>query len=128
MAGGAIVLLAGWWASRRRGDLHQAWPIPGERDRVTVEVLNGSGETGLARATTRHLRRSGIDVVSFGTALSDSFQVSRVLVRRGDSAVGLRVRDALGAGTVSLAPDPDLLVDVSVILGADLVGAIHLPP
>jgi len=93
-----------------------------------VEVLNGSGETGLARETTRHLRREGIDVVSFGTASADTFQVTRLLVRRGDSAVGWRVRDALGAGALSLAPDPDLLLDVTVVLGADLVGVIRIPP
>jgi hypothetical protein len=90
-----------------------AFPIPGERGtRVVVEVLNASGRAGLARSGTRVLRRAGIDVVHFGNAPAGTE----------------RVRDALGVGTVVEAADPDLLLDVSVLLGADFAPPQDLHP
>lgn len=105
----------------------RALPIPGDRDRITVEVLNGSGVDGLAASTTRALRREGIDVVFFGTAAQDTFATTLVLARSGDSVKAVRVRDALGFGLVGVAPAPHLLLDVSVILGRDATLAEFRP-
>ncbi len=102
-------------------------PIPGEGDRVTVEVLNGTGTDGLARETTRELRRAGIDVVFWGDASTRGRDTTLLLVRRGDSTGAKRVRAALGYGVVALDPDPSRLLDVTVILGADAV-TIGLEP
>jgi hypothetical protein len=89
--------------------------------RVTVEVLNGSGKAGLARVGTRVLRRAGIDVVSFGNTSEETTPLdsTRIVVRRGGSAVGKRIRAALGVGRVELRPDSTRLLDASVLLGAD---------
>ena len=100
----------------------RAFPVPGERgDRVTVEVLNASGQAGVARNGVRVLRRAGIDVVGFGNAPAaiGRLDSTRIVVRRGDAAVGERVREALGIGRVVYDPDTTLLLDVSVFLGAD---------
>jgi len=97
-----------------------ARPIPGEGDRVVVEVLNASGVTGLARGVTRRLRDAGLDVVYFGSDTSQTLDSTEVLVRRGDAAAAERVRRALGVGRVRVAPDPSRLVDLTVRLGADL--------
>ncbi len=96
----------------------RAYPIPSPDRRVTVEVLNGTRRTGVARAATRMLRRQGLDVVYFGNAdeLVDS---TRVIVRRGDPGRGRDVRLALGAGQILVRPDTLRRVDVSVILGSD---------
>ena len=103
-----------------------AYAIPRPDRRITVEVLNGSGRSGLARAATRLLRRQGLDVVFFGNAdaLLDS---TRVIVRRGDPGAGRDVRDALGLGRIMLQPDTLRRVDVSVILGRDfrIRGEVH---
>lgn len=99
-----------------------AFPVPGERGRrVVVEVLNASGRTGLARSATRVLRRAGIDVVYFGNApgSAERRDSTRILLRRGEVSAARRVRDALGVGTIVEAPDAELLLDVSVLLGAD---------
>jgi len=93
--------------------------VPGERDRVVVEVLNASGAVGLARAATRRLRDEGLDVVYFGSDTSQTLDSTEVLVRRGAAESGERVRRALGAGRVRTAPDPARLVDVTVRLGVD---------
>lgn len=124
MVGGLVGLAAAFvvWAVRREpASIHPSWPIPGEDGvRIEVEVLNGAGVDGLARLVTTHLRRAGIDVVSFGTAgtLQDA---TRLLVRRGDSTSALAVQRALGQGRIEIAPDPRRLLDVSVLLGADAI-------
>ena len=99
--------------------------MPGEgRDggpRVTVEVLNASGKPGLAKAATRLLRQAGIDVLTFRNAPDSvgALDSTRILVRRGGSPVGERIRKALGTGRVAVEPDARRLLDASVLLGAD---------
>lgn len=113
------------------GALRPGRPAPGGAprraaragDRVVVEVLNASGQVGLARAATRRLRDAGLDVVYFGNDAADDRDSTEVLVRRGDARNGLLVAEALGAGAVRTAPDPARLVDVTVRLGRDFRGA-----
>lgn len=133
-ARGAIALTAlalAAVACRGDGRGAHAFPIPGERGpRVAVEVLNASGRAGLARTGTRVLRRAGIDVVHFGNAPggAPSLDSTRILLRRGDIGAAQRVRDALGVGTIVPAADPELLLDVSVLLGADFIPPRELHP
>lgn len=100
--------------------------VPGEVERVVVEVVNTTPALGLARAATRRLRDAGLDVVSYGSAPGAPLDSTEILVRRGDVGAGERVRRALGAGSVRAAPDPGRLVDVSVRLGRD-AGALLAP-
>jgi hypothetical protein len=95
-----------------------AYPIPSPEGRISVEVLNGTKRAGVARAATRMLRRRGLDVVFFGNA-DAAVDSTRVVVRRGDSAAGREVRQAIGAGRLVVEPDTFRRVDVSVILGPD---------
>lgn len=85
---------------------------------LTVEVLNGTARSGLARQVTRLLREEGLDVVYFGTA-GDRLDSTVVLVRKGDASRGHEVARLLGTKAVVVKPDPKRRVDVSVILGAD---------
>jgi hypothetical protein len=120
-----LTALGGWaWLRAWRGAAEPAAaarPIPGETDRVVVEVLNATGVTGLARGATRRLRDAGLDVVYFGSDTTEALDSTEVLLRRGDAAAAERVRRALGAGRVRAAPDAARLVDVTVRLGADAV-------
>jgi hypothetical protein len=104
--------------------------IPGERGiPVTVEVLNTSPRSGLARQGTRVLRHAGFDVVSTGNATSSgALDSTRIVVRRGTAAVGARVREALGVGRVAVQLDSTKLLDVSVFLGADFAPRLGLHP
>ena len=100
----------------------KALAIPGEGgDTLTVEVLNGTDVDGLAREVTRRLRRRGIDVVYFGSGDRKDLDVTRIVIRRGDSTVARSIREALGTGRVSVDLNPRLLLDASVILGRDLI-------
>lgn len=96
----------------------RAYPIPSVENRITVEVLNGTKQAGVARAATRSLRHRGIDVVFFGNAeaAADS---TRIFVRRGDPRHGREVQRALGMGIVVVEVDTLRRVDVSVVLGTD---------
>ena len=91
--------------------------------RVTVEVLNAGGVSGVAREATAALRSAGFDVVSFGNA--DSFdQVESVVVDRiGDPNPALSVASVLGIRNVRSEPDSNLYLDISVLLGSQ-----WLPP
>lgn len=116
-----IVLLV---ASACSGGSSKTYPIPGDRGpAITVEVLNASGQAGDARIATRLLRQAGIDVVYFGNATENGLDTTRIIVRRGTTKAGERVRDALGKGRVEVQLDNSKLLDVSVLLGADFVGA-----
>lgn len=94
------------------------YPVPSPEHRITVEVLNGTKRSGVARAATRMLRRQGLDVVYYGNA-GDQVDSTRVIVRRGDPARGREVRQALRVGRIMVEPDTLRRVDVSVILGED---------
>lgn len=96
-------------------------PIPGEGDRVVVEVLNATKVLGLARAATRRLRDAGIDVVAVGSDTGAVLDSTQILVRRGPREPGERVANALGVGRPRVLPDPSRLVDVTVRLGRDFL-------
>ena len=126
----ALTVLLGL-AACDRGPTRRAYAIPGENgDRITVEVLNATHRGGLARTATRVLRYAGIDVVYFGNAPLEVGELdsTRILVRRGDAAVGERVRRALGTGVVTAAPDSARLLHVSVLLGSDFSPRLEFHP
>lgn len=96
-----------------------AYDIPSGPDRTQVEVLNGSGRTGLARLGARRLRRFGVDVVYFGNADSVGRDTTQIILRRGDRDRAEQVKQALGAGAIGVQTDTLRRVDVTVILGRD---------
>jgi len=88
-------------------------------DRITIDVRNGGGVAGMARAATDHLRESGFDVVSLGNASTFGHDATVVTDRVGDTETAAAVARALGVERVESVPDSNLFVDVSVLLGAD---------
>ncbi len=133
LIGGILLLLAGggfatWHLWRGGSDARRDAPIPGEGERITVEVVNQTGADGLAREVTRRLRRAGIDVVSYGSARDSSLDSTTIVVRRGDSTAASRVRKALGLGRIAVDRDPRLLLDASVLVGPDLARALGFHP
>ncbi len=124
----AAVAVGAWLAWRGATGERGRYPIPGEGERITVEVLNATGVDGLARATTQQLRRAGIDVVYFGTASLDTLEQTYIAVRRGDTAAAVRIRAALGVGRIVVEPDSRLLLDASVFLGRDITPLIYFGP
>jgi len=89
------------------------------RERVRVEVLNAGGVAGMARDVMNLLRDDGFDVVQFGNASSFDRDTTVVIDRVGRVELAEGVANALGIGNVLVEPDPDLFVDVTVLLGRD---------
>ena len=87
--------------------------------RVRVEVLNAGGRSGMAREATSFLRDLGFDVVDFGNAGSFGADSTIIIDRSGRPAAAEAVARAFGRTTVREEPDPNLYVDVTVMLGGD---------
>ncbi|CAN5838712.1 MAG: LytR C-terminal domain-containing protein [Gemmatimonadetes bacterium] len=97
-------------------------PTPGESanaPHVRVEVLNAANVPGLAREGTRRLREAGFDVVYFGNAGGEPQGESVVLDRAGELETARQVARVLGIAQVRSAPNKELYLDVSVLLGRD---------
>jgi hypothetical protein len=95
---------------------------PPPTERVRVEVRNAGGVSGQARAATARLRDLGFDVVSFGNAGRFDRDSSMVVDRVGRADLARAVADILGIPQVVADPDPNLFVDVTVLLGRDWLG------
>lgn len=88
-------------------------------ERVRVEVLNAGGVSGQARAATQRLRDIGFDVVSFGNAGTFDRESTSVVDRVGRPELARAVAEVLGVSDIVSDPDPNLFVDVTVLLGRD---------
>lgn len=127
LAMAVVAVAAAWLLIARRTD-RAVFPIPGEREPAQVEVLNAIGVDGLARDATLRLRERGVDVVFFGNADTDTLSRTRVVARRGDTAIARWVQEQLGVGVVVDEEDPRLLLDVTVLLGRDALGPLGRGP
>jgi hypothetical protein len=72
---------------------------------VTVEVLNASGEPGVAMRATKLLRLRGLDVVEFGNAQGAEAS-TQFVDRTGRPETARRVAESLGC------PDPEIVTRV----------------
>jgi hypothetical protein len=86
--------------------------------RIKVEVLNASGQRGLARRATFALRDAGFDVVRFDNS-SERRDSTLVLSRSGRDDWAALVSRALGGARVESRPDSLRYLDVTVLLGTD---------
>jgi hypothetical protein len=118
-----VGILVGSAISQWRGvpvvPLPQSVHARGASGRVRVEVLNGGGYAGAARAATETLRDLGFDVVFFGNAGTSDRDSSVVLDRIGALDRARDVADALRIRNLRSEPDSNLYLDVTVVLGRD---------
>jgi LytR cell envelope-related transcriptional attenuator len=94
--------------------------LPGVNSGKRVEVLNGSGRSGLARLATDQLRMAGFDVVYLGNAPKQA-KSSVAFDRVGKIELARAVAKTLGIARAETSRDTTRLVEVSVILGTDWV-------
>jgi hypothetical protein len=84
----------------------------------TIEVLNGTGEQGLAHEAKRGLLHRGIDVISVGNADHFGYTES-VLIARKRGADVETLGEVLGCRIVVVQIREDTIEDASLILGSD---------
>jgi len=102
---------------------------PGGRPRV--RVLDGVGADGLAVAVARDVVRAGGQVVVLGNADRFEARDSRVVYfDAGLAGPAAGIADGLGIDDVGRleGPNPNDLVDVTVVVGTDLAEAYGLSP
>lgn len=86
--------------------------------RYRIEVLNGTGQAGLAQRLAESARRKGIDV--FQVANADSFSYAEcILIGRKDGVDIDAFGRALGVHNVIEQLDAESFVDATLIIGAD---------
>lgn len=90
-----------------------------ERESFQLEVLNGTGETGLAMKTAMVLREMGIDVLIVGDAERYDFTESILIDRKGNPALMKKLSRLLGCRRVLKQIQPRPLVDATLIIGED---------
>jgi len=120
---GAGILIGSFWGEWPITDLVSGAiedPVPRPlAERIKVEVLNGSGESGLAQRISNRLRDLGLDVVAAGNADHFDHETTYVLDRSGRIGVALEVARGLGTDSVVVALNPDLYLDATVVVGHD---------
>ncbi len=133
----AVLLGSAWWgwrASREPVDpaedpFGSQLELPPEAEAYArVEVLNGTGEPGVAQQAAEVLRRGGLDVVYFGNAGSFDILRTKVIDRVGSRLLADSVARWLGVGALEVDPDLTLHLDATIILGRDWRERLHLVP
>jgi len=91
---------------------------------VSIEVLNGTSVSGLARRAANVFQSFGYEVVSVANADNDDYQKTVVLDRKGTIEVARRVADLIRCQRVysRLEDSVDTTIDVTLILGTDFDG------
>jgi len=114
----ALVIVAVLWRGEGLSPPERIAVLVPDGVRIKVEVLNASGQRGLARRATFALRDAGFDVVRFANdpQRRDS---TLVLARSGNDGQAALVARALGGARVESRPDSSRYLDVTVLLGAD---------
>lgn len=93
--------------------------------RVRVQLLNGVGTPGLAGRVSEILVPAGIRVDLRDNARTFDYDETRILYYRDeDLAAAEQVREALGVGEIVRDPNIIDVVDVTVIMGRDLVAVV----
>ncbi len=84
-----------------------------------MEVLNGTGEPGIARMITKQLRIIGFDVVLEGNASRFDFKESVLVDHRDNPRLMRKLSGVLGCKRVLKQYREDSEVDVTLIIGWD---------
>jgi polyisoprenyl-teichoic acid--peptidoglycan teichoic acid transferase len=98
-------------------------------DVVRAQVLNGVGTPGVGRLVDR-LVAGEVRLVLTGNANHfEHTETKLVIYEETPEALQVadRVRDRLGVGTIQVSRQPQSIVDLTIVVGADLVAATEPP-
>ncbi len=113
------------------GVLSPSVPEGGGREAARVQVLNGVGRPGVAAQVDRFLAGGRYRIVRTENASSFDFAETMIVVYDEEPATlatAAAVRDALGVGTIRVSSQPQTVIDLTVVVGADFpLDAVALP-
>jgi len=112
----ALVLMALSIAVRWTG-IAENLSVPEEP--FQIEVLNGTGEPGVAGEVTMRLRRMGIDVLMEGNAGRFDYRESVLVDRKGNPDLMKRLSRRLGVTRVVIQVQEKPRVDATLVIGWD---------
>ncbi|TVR88485.1 MAG: LytR family transcriptional regulator [Spirochaetaceae bacterium] len=107
-----------------RESLSSEQQLPGEGVVISLEILNGTGATGLARRTQELFESHGFDVRSIGNAETSDVESTLVISRGTERMYAERTAEVIRAERV-LTQEREgdgPIVDVTVIIGKDFDG------
>jgi len=108
----ALSIAVRWSGLRRR--------FESDAPQIQIEVLNGTGESGVAMKTALEFRKAGIDVLIVGDAEHFHFERSIIVDRRGDRGIASRLSRLTGCRTVVEQKQERPLVDATFVIGRDM--------
>jgi hypothetical protein len=94
---------------------------------VEVQVLNESQVERGALRLARLLRERGFDVVEIGNGSRVGRTETEVVVRGDDMEKGAAIARALNCKLLRSEKKPELLLDVTVLVGQDIERLVVLP-
>ena len=94
---------------------------------VHLAVLNGTGESGLARRFSRRLSEIGCVVVSVGDAPHDTFAASLLINRRLTESEARQLAVRMGGVRLLVEWDGRCREDAVLVLGADHEHLVLMP-
>ena len=106
------------------GPLRGSVPEGGGVEATRVQVLNGVGTPGVGQDVDRRLEGAGFRIVLTDNARNFDFAKTRILVYREDEAsmeAAREVQERLGVGTIQISRQPQSVVDLTIVVGADFV-------
>ena len=89
---------------------------------ITLEILNGTSNSGLARRTAELYQSYGFDVVTVGNAARDDVGETLIIDRTGNEIFANRTAEIIRATSVELELEAGTGVDVTIVLGEDFDG------
>lgn len=107
-------------------DQHLAASVPadGGADAVRVQVLNGVGVPGVGQIVDERLGEGPFRIVLTDNARSFDFTETQILVydeSERSLAAARQVQERLGVGTIQVSRQPQSVVDLTIVVGADLI-------
>jgi hypothetical protein len=100
------------------------WAVLGDGRRPRVELLNGTGAIGVTRQVAETVVPAGGEVTLTGNVPGFGVPKTQVVYYRDeDRPAAESIARALGVGSIAVGDQALGVVDVTVVIGADLVGA-----
>lgn len=124
---------AGTGYQLRSGDVHRlveevlpsAVPEGGGASALPLQVLNGVGRPGVGQQVHQALEGLGFRIVLSDNARSFDVAETQIVIYAETPemvAAAERVREAMGVGTILVSRQPQSVVDLTIVVGADFAG------